>query len=421
MRQTGRYAVKILLALCIGIIVGTLLLLAVYLLPTQEMKANARRSTAIYDYEGVYPQLMTGYKMSQLDNCTDATMVLNAIYPGSGNVIDDAMKVYRVEYRDRTPVGSLTDYANDVKKETDTVIYSRYWHGYLVFLKPILLLFDISDIRVINMCLFLGLLIYIVLQMQKKERGKFIPAFLITVLLMNPLAIPLSFQFSTVSYIMLISVICVINKEKWEKEQIVFFFLLIGIATAYFDFLTFPLVGLYFPMIFMLMKEPSWKRALKIVIAGSIMWIVGYAGMWAGKWLIGSVLTGSNFFADVFGRAAEYESMEYGEGKVNSLQVILKNIGVLIKWPFVIGGFGVIVWLGRDILQKVKNCKLEYGWLLPFGLIMAAPFCWYIAAGTHSYIHYWFTYRELCVSIFAFLTLVMTILQEKTKNKEIER
>jgi len=413
MRHLGQYIAKAIIILTIGIIFGTVLLIAAYLLPTQEMKENARRSTAIYDYEGVYPQLMSGYKMSQLDNCTDATMVLNAIYPGSGNVVDDAMNVYRIEYRDRTPVGSLTDYANDVKKETHTVKYSRYWHGYLILLKPVLLLFDIADIRIINMCLFFSLLIYILLQMQKKEMNDYIPLFLIVILLMNPLTIPLSFQFSTVSYIMLISILYVIHKKNWDLSQMLFFYLIIGIITAYFDFLTFPLVGLYFPMIFMLLEEKSWKKGTQIVIIGSVMWIVGYAGMWAGKWMIGSLLTGGDFFADAFGRAAEYTNMEYGEGTVNSLQVILKNVGVLIKWPFVLGGFGVILWLMKNSLKKIKKFKPEFGWLLPLGLIIIAPVCWYLAAGTHSYIHYWFTYRELCVSVFAVLVLPNMMFRRK--------
>lgn len=411
--RVGKYFFITMLTLFVAIIAGALLLLAVYLLPTHEMKANARRSTAIYDYEGVYPQLMSGYKMSQLDNCTDATMVLNAIYPGSDNIIDDAMNVYRIEYRERTPVGSLTDFANDVKKETHTLKYSRYWHGYLVLLKPLLLFFDIADIRVINMCLFFSLLIYILLLMQKKEMGNYIPHFLIAILLLNPLTIPLSLQFSTVSYIMLLAVLCVIRKGKWEWNQMIFFYLIIGILTAYFDFLTFPLVGLYFPMIFMLMKEKSWKKGTQIVIFGSIMWIIGYAAMWSGKWLIGSFLTGSNFFADAFGRAAEYTNMEYGDGKVNTLQVIIKNIGVLIKWPFVIGGVGVLGWLIKGVLPIKKSLIDKARWLVPFGLIMVAPICWYIAAGTHSYIHYWFTYRELCVSILAFLIFATKLMSEK--------
>ena len=33
------------------------------------------------------------------------------------------------------------------------VDYARYWHGYLLFLKPLLLFFSLSDIRMMNAAL----------------------------------------------------------------------------------------------------------------------------------------------------------------------------------------------------------------------------------------------------------------------------
>lgn len=407
MKSGIKYGVKAFGILCISVLLGALCLIMVFMFPTQEMKNNVQRSTAIYDYEGVYPQLMAGYKMSQLDNCTDATMLLNAIYPrgtGMKNVIENAMNVYRIEYYDRNPVGSLTDYANDVEGETYTATYSRYWHGYLVPLKILLLFFDVSDIRICNMFLQFTLLFYILYLMLQKGLKQYVPLFAAALLLLNPITIPVSFQFSAVSYIMLVSVIIVMKRKEWREWQWLFLFLMIGIATAYFDFLTFPLVGLYFPMIFLLMQETSWKKATKIVILGSIAWIIGYAGMWCGKWLIGSILTGNNIFSEAFARAGEYTNMEYDDGKVNCFQVILKNVQVLVKWPILFGGIGILVYLINNLVKAGRTHGISVLKFLPFFIIAFAPVCWYIAAGTHSYIHYWFTYRELCVSVFAALT-----------------
>lgn len=416
MKQMLRYGIKTIGLLCISVILGVVLLVLAFLLPVQEMKNNVQRSTAIYDYEGVYPQLMAGYKMSQLDNCTDATMLLNAIYPRDiNNILHEIMKIYRIEYNDRTPVGSLTDYANDVQADNHVVSYSRYWHGYLVILKPLLLLFDVADIRIFNMVLFGSLLLYIMLLMQRKGMKQYIPLFAVSVILLNPLAIPLSFQFSTVSYIMLLSVIVILKKEDWRFESLFFFFMIIGIATAYFDFLTFPLVGLYFPMIFLLIKKKSWKEAGKIVVFASMAWIIGYGGMWSAKWIVGSVLTGKNLFADALARANNYTNMEYGEGTVSSFQVILKNIMVLVKWPFVIIGAGFLLKAVRHLCKAAKKKCMNWKWGIPFALIIVAPIVWYLAAGTHSYIHYWFTYRELCVSVFALLVGLWKI-GEDTEN-----
>ncbi len=421
MKQFIEYLVKSIAVLSISILAGAILLILVYMLPTHEMKNNVQRSTAIYDYEDVYPQLMSGYKMSQLDNCTDAYMLLNAIFPGTGNVVKDAMRVNRIEYYDRNPVGSLTDYANDVAKENYTDNYQRYWHGYLVILKPLLLLFDVSDIRVINMFVFFGLLLYIMWLMMDGGLKQYIVPFAFAMLLMNPLAIPLSFQFSTVSYIMLISVIVVLTKKEWNNKQQMLLFMLIGVATAYFDFLTFPLVGLYFPMIFMLMKEKSWKSEAGLVVSGSISWIIGYGGMWAGKWLIGSILTGSNMFKSALSRAGHYTNMVDNGEKVNYLQVIIKNVQVFIKWPIVIAMAAILIYMASRFIKVWKSGKsviagnVSYIGIVPFVIIAIAPICWYIVSGTHSYRHYWFTYRQLCVSIFAILSGMVRLYMKNTK------
>lgn len=397
MKRFLNYAAAAAAALCASILLGAILLILVFKLPTGEMKNNVQRSTPVYDYEGVYPQLMAGYKMSQLDNCTDATMLLNAITPPTS--YRDAMLVYRTNYADRNPTGSLTDYANDVKSKTYVEDYPRYWHGYLVILKPLLLFFDVSDIRVFNMFLQSGLLLYIIWQMMKKKRERFLVPFIVSLLLMNPITIPLSFQFSTVSYIMLFSVIIALKNEAWTFARQLFFFMLIGIATAYFDFLTFPLVGLYFPLIFMLMAEKSIKSSLKLVVLGSISWIFGYAGMWGGKWLIGSLITGRNIFKNAMAGAGKYTGHEIG-----AVEIIFKNMQVLMKYPILFLGIGLLIYYIMQFIKSQKSHGVSIAEYVPFALIAFAPICWYIAAGTHSYIHYWFTYRELCVSVFAMLT-----------------
>lgn len=133
---------KLILVLVIGLLTGVFLLSAVYLLPTGRMKSHVAQSSELFNYEGIYPQIMQGQKSSQLDNYTDALMYATAIHPGSGNPVGDALKNARFEYEGDNMVQSLNDYANDAadKKELRyEMTYSRYWHGYLVILKPLLL------------------------------------------------------------------------------------------------------------------------------------------------------------------------------------------------------------------------------------------------------------------------------------------
>lgn len=84
--------------LSISIFVGLAALFIVYLLPTDRMEANVRSSIDIFYTESVYPQQAKGYKSSQLDNETDAIMLLDAIHPAP-NVLRSKMRCVFPELR----------------------------------------------------------------------------------------------------------------------------------------------------------------------------------------------------------------------------------------------------------------------------------------------------------------------------------
>ena len=104
-------------ATIIGMIVlGTLLLFWAYLLPTGLMKSHIAESDETFNYEGIYPMIIHGYKCTQLDNYTDGLMYTTAIYPGSGDTLRDMLENPRIEYDDANMVQGMNDYANDVKE-----------------------------------------------------------------------------------------------------------------------------------------------------------------------------------------------------------------------------------------------------------------------------------------------------------------
>lgn len=106
----------------------------------------------VLEQEGVFPSL-TKLCTSQLDNWTDSTMLLNAAYAGDESTIDKAMMVYCRRIEEKNPYESLIE--EYINGETDTYVnsYGRYWHGYLVFLKPLLCIFNYRNIRQINFCI----------------------------------------------------------------------------------------------------------------------------------------------------------------------------------------------------------------------------------------------------------------------------
>ena len=126
-------------------------------------------------------------------------MYTTAIYPGSGDTLRDMLENPRIEYDDANMVQGMNDYANDVKEREShqyEITYGRYWHGYLVVLKTLLLFFNVSEIRMINLFLQ-GTLFCILLYLVRKrmEAVYQIPLLLMEAVL-NPIVLPLSLQYS---------------------------------------------------------------------------------------------------------------------------------------------------------------------------------------------------------------------------------
>ena len=280
---------------------GTLMLTAVYALPVGRMKSHIADSDELFNYEGIYPQIISGYKSSQLDNYTDGLMYATAIHPGSGNPLKDAMRNARYEYEDTNMVQSLNDYANDVSAKEDQryeISYPRYWHGYLVILKPLLLLFNVSEIRMINLVLQGGLLLLVLFLIRKRMGERWQIPVLLMAAVLNPIVLPLSLQFSWVYYIALAGSIVVLWMKKRNPSRYLFLFLSAGMLTSYLDLLTYPLITLGLPLVLALLLENrmDWVGRLKLTFGAIISWGAGYVAMWAGKWICAWLLGGINLF-----------------------------------------------------------------------------------------------------------------------------
>lgn len=77
---------------------------------------NNRQNVAVtaeqINTEGQYYQWAKGYKNAQTDTYTDASLLLNAMYPGSGSAVRDAMNAPRLLYGDDNNEVSVVLLAN---------------------------------------------------------------------------------------------------------------------------------------------------------------------------------------------------------------------------------------------------------------------------------------------------------------------
>lgn len=135
---------------CGCIIVGFLLLVLAYSLPDEPIYQHVRESVSQLETEGIHPQVYEGFVESQLDNFTDALMlnIASDTTYSSNALIAAAANCYHT-YDGESVISWLT--VNEEESgEASVISYARYWHGYLVILRPLLIIFNYQEIRIIN-------------------------------------------------------------------------------------------------------------------------------------------------------------------------------------------------------------------------------------------------------------------------------
>lgn len=397
-------------ALVIASICGVLLMTAVYLIPTGRISQNVSASAEIFDKEGLTNSYIPWMTSTRMDNYTDAIMLSEAAYNEDASALNKAMSskyVYVVNEEDYYQPGYLNKMLQPVSDSSIVVSYARYWHGYLLLIKPLLVVVNLYGIRVINAVVQIALLALLLFKLFKTEGGKkLIIPLMLSVLLINPVSTVLNMQYACVYTITLISSLLLVWFELYKSENYWRLFLFTGIAVAFFDFLTYPLASLGIPLVILVvLSSDDSIRNLKKVIASGACWGIGYVFMWASKWILCDLLTGSNIVKDalnqVMVRTVTNAYEETGISSDNVLDVISYNMDAfrdpvtLMVFALAIAGFVLVFVFGK------RKIKLPEKSLLPLLVLAIVPFVWFCVLSNHSAIHFWMTYRNVAVTVMA--------------------
>ena len=415
----------LLIVLCGSIALGYFLLVLVYCIPTKKMEINLKESAAIFVEEGTYPQKINSYIDSRLDNWTDSLMLLTAVREDSEPAYISAALNSRNLISDKNPCESLIQiYAEKNTDNLKSVKYGRYWHGYLVLLKPLLLFFDYGEIRYINMFVQMLLFAFAAVLLSKKERGLYILPLALSWLFLNPLSTMLSIQFSIVTSIVFSQIIVMlIFEDKYYKKPflVVMNFFVLGCIVNYFDLLTYPLVALGIPLAYWFNACELKKRSNIISVFGNIAkycvaWVCGYGGMWIGKWLLGSIVTGENILSDAMNQVAVRTDNTVAQEEFSFTELMGRLFYASNKLVICFAIFAIVLLVIYGMFKK--KIKISLNSFVVCSIIGAMPFVWYAVLGNHSWIHFWFAYRELAIFINALLMLAVGLIQNSTERLE---
>lgn len=422
---------KCILILLCSPLLGALLLFVVHLLPTGPMFQNLYWSETAIRQEIENEVQVEGYSASLSGSFTDCLMLEHAIYDNPAHsAFSQAMHMYRAEsfYDENDPTAwwpgvSLLDYLNGVPAGRE-VEYSRYWHGYLVVLKPLLMITSLSSIRLFNAAAELMLLGLTLILISRRVDEKLALAFVASVPFMYFFGMYFSLSLSICFYLTTISMIVMLMLgEILEKDhRYILFFLTLGVVTAYFDFLTYPLVVLGFPLtLYGYMHFKKQKRDFLKVFAFSGCWGLGYGFMWGSKWVITDVAFGDDIIRNAVMTIFTRTASAGGNRLLGLLWVVKNNISPFMNWGYVLFGILLLLILAELLVHNRKKIHMKNIHYFPvFLLIALMPVAWFFLAENHSAEHWMFTCKIFSVSVFAVLAGIAKIFETNKKSKSTE-
>lgn len=246
------------------------------LIPQEALKTKVSESAQILLKQGnnFFIKIANKNMYIKFDNYTDALMV-NTAYSIDSNEPLISSLVCRENYIPGTTVIEYQDTVSELKSASkypeinqvaelnDTVNgdigesfeYARYWHGYLVPLRILLCIFNITEIRTMFILLFLVLIITLMILITKKLNIYSMLVFLVALISVDYFYIGISLQGSSIFFITMLASIALIYRYDKIKDFSLLF-LIIGSLTSFFDFLTVPILTLGIPFtIFFLIKR----------------------------------------------------------------------------------------------------------------------------------------------------------------------
>lgn len=424
-------------------LLGTLLLVLVFCLPVEGMGRHVAASVGdmLKEPDAVLDNGLSGYIQTKRESYTDAIMVQNAIerIPGK-SVFEHAMWMYHNDLEEEfwTPEDSLKAFCSG--QDTGSMYlheYSRYWHGYLLYLKPLLCLFSWKQISAMGVALQLLLMAAMVWLAVRKGQSGVAVAVVTGFLFMKPLLVLVSLTMTVCWVITLAALIFMLlrNDRLQEKNWYPEFFLAVGILTSYFDFLTYPAVTLGFPLCaFFLINSstggsPEGRRRRKSlaetvlrIIGFSACWGIGYAGMWAMKWVIADLTLHTGTIKDalwsIIGRTESIGGRPRFNGGFYVIGLNLQEYDYVI-YPILAAVIALVsLALTVAACRKTGTGTVLAG-LVPYMIAFCIPFVWIIAVQHHSALHARFTFRIISVAVLAVVCMGIQAFEMMTREKEI--
>ena len=282
--------------------------------------------------------------------------------------------------------------------------YARYWHGYLIWLRPLLLVTDITGVRVVQYLVLAALFATVAVLLRRRCGLRAAVWFAVSQLLVTAFWAPHQVQFFTCFAVAYAGCVWVLAKPR-RSDDVCLALLVLGVVTSFCDLLVTPVLTLGLPLVCWLLEPQQRLRAgtrqCGIVVGGSLTWGVGYLLCWASKWVLAGLVTGQNVIADALHQVGVRTAADSWHGMELTWSNILHFVyttlaGKHLFWPLVLAVVLLLALFAASIRDRQQLARA-----LPLGLCALMTPAWFIVLRTHSIQHGWFTWRALGLTVFA--------------------
>ena len=413
---------------CAAIVLATavglaLLLLACAMVPREAIQPKMRQTATWMANQEQVDYAYDYVLATQLHYSADAVWLSIAYDFDETDPLESMIWARYAQWPGETMNGSL--YQSVKHERPGTQEYLRYWHGPAGIMRVLHLFLNIEQIYgllcVLVAVLFVALL---VLLWRHGLRGE-AAAFALAMFMVSAWIAPLCLEYVWIFLVMLVASLVIVRREsRGASGRLPVLFLGTGEGTAFLDFLTTETLTLTIPILLVLRARKRWGREsdARRIVGCCIAWLVGFAGMWAAKWALSSVVLGTDVMPYVNGHVTERLAGDVGLALGNFLVAALaRNVLRLFVFDYGTAGTVVLCALMAALVIPLLAGKLrvrgriDWKAVLVYVGIALLPYVRYLVLHNHAYGHYCFTYRAQAATVMALCFVVMELLEPVSK------
>lgn len=405
--------------------------------PREWIQKNTEESASILKSLGNPSRVLN----TLFDNDTDTLMINNAYSMDPNNTLESALlgrrnylpEKQQTVYQDMYVESNMQTEENYIIQDqlirtvnnniSESFEYARYWHGYVAFLRPLLIFLNFNEIRALSTGLLAFLALIALMLLYKRIKFKYCFVIILALLCSEYFIMGFTLQGLMTFVISMIStiIICI----RFDKiKNIGLYFFSIGMVTCYFDLLTHPIITLGIPMIiYLLIKQEkgkiSLKEAIKIIVKNTLLWGMGWIITNLTKWIIVDILYNRNL---IYKSIMQFIFRSLGTSEEN----LAWYMGLSNNWNWAFRHTlmfftTLIFYVIYTLIRNYKSITINVKQAIPYLMISFMPIAWFMVMVNHTWFHFWFTWRNLILFYIGIGIFLLKLFGEKDETERIEK